>query len=412
MANQKRVLLIISGGIAAYKSLDLIRILTDSGIDVRCILTRGGTKFITPLSVETLSKDKVYEDLFSLTGESSIGHIELSRDADLLVIAPATADIIAKMRTGIADDLATTVLLATDKPILIAPSMNVRMWEHEATQENITVIKARGITVIGPEEGNMACGEYGVGRMAEPAEIATTIKTLIQQTPQIRNKSKSDKTNRLIGKKAIVTSGPTHEPLDPVRYISNRSTGRQGHAIAAALANQGAKTVLISGPTGLSDPDGVTVQKVSSALEMLEACQKELPADIVVCAAAVADWRASNPSKEKIKKNGDVPTFELTENPDILATLSKTTQDRPNLIVGFAAETNSIIERASDKLAKKKCDWIVANDVSIGTNTFGGKENTVHIIDRNGIENWPKMSKESVGKKLADRIADHLKSGP
>lgn len=410
MANSKRVLLIISGGIAAYKALDLIRILTDSGIDVRPILTRSGAQFVTPLSVETLCKDKVYEEMFSLTGDSTIGHIELSRDADLLVIAPATADIIAKMRAGIADDLATTVLLATDKPVLIAPSMNVRMWEHEATQENITVVKARGVNVIGPEEGAMACGEYGPGRMAEPAAIAAAIEMLIQGTSQITEISKSNKTNRLIGKKAIVTSGPTHEPLDPIRYISNRSSGRQGHAIAAALANQGARTVLISGPTSLSDPEGVSMRKVTSAIEMLEACQKELPADIVVCAAAVADWRASDPSEEKIKRNGATPIFELIENPDILATLSQTTSHRPNLIVGFAAETNSIIDRALDKLAKKKCDWIIANDVSTGSNTFGGGKNTVHIIDQNGVENWPRMSKESVGKRLADRIADYLKN--
>jgi len=410
MGGLKRILLIISGGIAAYKSLDLIRILTDAGIDVRCVLTRSGAQFVTALSLETLSKNKVYEDMFSLTNESNIGHIELSRDADLLVIAPATADIIAKMRTGISDELATTVLLATNKPVLIAPAMNVSMWEHQATQENIKVLKGRGIKFIGPEEGNMACGEYGLGRMAEPTVIATAIKKLIHENMENTTKSKRNKTARLLGKKAIVTSGPTHEPLDPVRYISNRSTGRQGHAIAAALANQGASTVLISGPTSLPDPEAVSVLKVTSAMEMLAACQKELPVDIVVCAAAVADWRARDPFKEKIKRNGDIPTFELTENPDILETLSKTTSDRPRLVVGFAAETSSIVDRAADKLAKKKCDWIVANDVSIGTDTFGGENNTVHIVDKNGVEKWPRMSKKSVGERLADRIADYIET--
>ena len=408
MAIPRRVLLIVSGGIAAYKALDLVRLLRDDGIAVRCILTRNGAQFVTALSLETLSEDTVYQNLFSLTGNNEIGHIELSRDADLLVVAPATANIIAKMRVGFADDLASTALLATDKPILIAPAMNVRMWEHQATQENINVLRTRGINVIDPEEGNMACGEYGLGRMAEANVIASSIKKLLKKKPENKPYPNHGLKTLLTGKKAIVTSGPTHEPLDPVRFIANRSSGQQGHAIAAALADHGANTVLISGPTNLSNPKGVSVHKVDSALEMLAACKKQLPADILVCAAAVADWRIRQPAKEKIKKNGVMPKLELTENPDILATISKLNKRRPELVIGFAAETSSIIDRARDKLINKKCDWIVANDVSDGTEVFGSKENTVHIIDENGIENWPKMSKEMIGKRLAHRIADFL----
>ena len=408
MSVEKRVLLIVSGGIAAYKSLELVRNLKNAGIAIRCILTPGGARFVTTLSLATLSEDKVYEDLFSVADQGGIGHIELSRDADLLVVAPATADIIAKMRAGIADDLATAALLATNKPVLIAPAMNVRMWVHEATQENMAVLNDRGVNIIGPDEGDMACGEYGMGRMSEPDAITIAIKKLFQETNS-RDTALICKSNqKLAGKKALVTSGPTHEPLDPVRYIANRSSGRQGHAIAAALAQQGADTVMISGPTNLSNPIGVTVHRVSSAVEMLEACKRELPADIVVCAAAVADWRALHPTDEKIKKNGVVPTLELTENPDILSSLSQLRSNRPHLVVGFAAETGSVADKALDKLARKKCDWMIANDVSVGTQTFGGRKNTVHIVDQNGIENWPEMSKESIGDRLADRIANHL----
>ncbi len=408
MPVEKRVLLIVSGGIAAYKSLELVGNLKNAGIAIRCILTPGGAQFVTTLSLATLSEDTVYEDLFSVTDQGGIGHIELSRDADLLVVAPATADIIAKMRAGMADDLATAALLATDKPILIAPAMNIRMWEHEATQENLAVLRARGVNVIGPEEGDMACGEFGIGRMSEPDAITNAIEKLFQGTNSRDAAINCKRNHKLAGKKALVTSGPTHEPLDPVRYIANRSSGRQGHAIAAALAQQGADTVMISGPTNLSNPIGVTVHRVGSASEMLEACKRELPADIVVCAAAVADWRALHPTDEKIKKNGVVATLELTENPDILSFLSQSKSNRPRLIVGFAAETGSVVDKALDKLARKKCDWMIANDVSVGTKTFGGANNTVHIIDQNGIENWPEMSKESIGDRLADRIANHL----
>ena len=408
MSVEKRVLLIVSGGIAAYKALELVRNLKNAGIAIRCILTPGGARFVTTLSLATLSEDKVYEDLFSVADQGGIGHIELSRDADLLVVAPATADIIAKMRAGIADDLATAALLATNKPVLIAPAMNVRMWLHEATQENMAVLSDRGVNIIGPEEGDMACDEYGMGRMSEPDAITIAIKKLFQETNS-RDTALICKSNqKLAGKKALVTSGPTHEPLDPVRYIANRSSGRQGHAIAAALAKKGADTVMISGPTNLSDPIGVTVRRVSTAVEMFEACKKELPADIVVCAAAVADWRALHPTDKKIKKNGGVPTLELTQNPDILSSLSQSISNRPRLVVGFAAETGSVVDKALDKLARKKCDWMIANDVSVGTQTFGGTKNTVHIVDQNGIENWPEMSKESIGDRLADRIANHL----
>ena len=408
MSVEKRVLLIVSGGIAAYKALELVRNLKNAGIAIRCILTPGGARFVTTLSLATLSEDKVYEDLFSVADQGGIGHIELSRDADLLVVAPATADIIAKMRAGIADDLATAALLATNKPVLIAPAMNVRMWVHEATQENMAVLNDRGVNIIGPDEGDMACGEYGMGRMSEPDAITIAIKKLFQETDSRDTALIYKSDQNLAGKKALVTSGPTHEPLDPVRYIANRSSGRQGHAIAAALAKKGADTVMISGPTNLSDPIGVKVRRVTSAVEMFEACKRELPADIVVCAAAVADWRALHPTDEKIKKNGVVATLELTENPDILSSLSQSKSNRPRLIVGFAAETGSVVDKALDKLARKKCDWMIANDVSVGTKTFGGANNTVHIVDQNGIENWPEMSKESIGDRLADRIANHL----
>ena len=401
-----RVLLIISGGIAAYKSLELIRLLTAQGIAVRCVLTRGGAQFVTPLSLAALSGDTVYEDLFSLTDERKMGHIELSRDADLLLVAPATADILAKMRAGLADDLATTALLATDKPVMAAPAMNVRMWDHPATQENIQALRDRCISIIGPEEGDMACGEYGMGRMTEPGDILKAVLDRLKLAP-INGEGTSP--GRLAGKKAIVTSGPTHEPLDPVRYITNRSSGRQGHAIAAALAAEGAETILISGPTVLADPLGVTVSKVASAQDMMEACTDALPADILVCAAAVADWRAADPASEKIKKNGKPPLFDLVENPDILASLSQAGDSRPALVVGFAAETGAVVEKAQAKRARKGCDWIIANDVSPGIDTFGSMTNTVHMVDGKTVENWPTMTKEQVGEQLAGRIADHFK---
>ena len=407
MSDGKRVLLIISGGISAYKSLELIRELKLKNIKVRCILTTAGSQFVTPLSLKTLTEDKIYQDLFSLTDTNEIGHIELSRDADLIVIAPATANIIAKMRAGIADDLATTALIATDKPVLVAPSMNVRMWEHPATQSNMMELRQRGIYTIGPESGDMACGEHGVGRMSEPPAIAQKINEMLLKDNQI---IKNIEQKSLIGRKAIVTSGPTIERIDPVRYLTNHSSGRQGHAVARALAEQGANTVLVSGPTQLPDPRGVTVKRVDSALEMLSACKEFLPADIVICAAAVADWHITNPNPNKIKKNGAPPVIEFVENPDILSEISQLSKNRPHLVVGFAAETQNLIKNAKVKLSQKGCDWIVANDVSAGTETFGGELNTVHIISKTGVESWPTLNKEVIGQRLSTRISTFLEN--
>jgi len=403
MSDGKRVLLIVAGGIAAYKSLELIRFLGARGISVRCILTKSGAEFVTPLSLAVLSNDKVYTHLFSLTDESEMGHIQLSRSADLVVVAPATADILAKMRAGIADDLATTALLATDKPVIVAPAMNVRMWEHKATRDNLRVLTERGIMVVGPDEGPMACNEFGIGRMAEPTYIAEAIEDFFGAH------------QRLKGKRALVTSGPTFEAIDPVRYLANHSSGKQGHAVARALAAAGAETVLVSGPTQLADPAGVAVRKVRSADEMLAACQAALPVDIVVCAAAVADWKIKNAATQKIKKNatgyknGAAPVLELAENPDILSTLSRAQTQRASLIVGFAAETERVVEQAIEKRLAKGCDWIVANDVSPGTGTFGGDANTVHVIDGAGVEDWPRLDKDEVARRLTLRIADHFK---
>lgn len=398
MLQGKRILLIVSGGIAAYKCLELIRRLRERGALVRCVLTKAAAEFVTPLSVSALSGDRVYGELFSLTDEHEMGHIQLSRDADLLVVVPATANILARMARGIADDLATTVLLATDKDVMAAPSMNVRMWEHEATRENMDILRKRGVRLIGPVAGDMACGEYGDGRMVEPNDIADAIEGYFTDT------------GRLAGKRAIVTSGPTHEPIDPVRYIANRSSGKQGHAIAAALARFGAATTLVTGPTAEPDPSGVSVIRVESARDMLEACQSALPADVAVCAAAVSDWRVAEAQDKKIKKNGAPPALTLTENPDILRTLSAAGNERPRLVVGFAAETGDVIEKAIPKRAAKGCDWIVANDVAPGTGTFGGDDNTVHLITAAGAESWPRMSKQAVAEALAGRIADELEA--
>ncbi|EME71702.1 bifunctional phosphopantothenoylcysteine decarboxylase/phosphopantothenate synthase [Paramagnetospirillum caucaseum] len=394
----RRVLLIISGGIAAYKSLELIRRLKDRGCAVRCILTRGGANFVTPLAIAALSGDKVYQETFSLTDEAEMGHIRLSREADLVVVAPATANLLAKMAAGIADDLASTALLATDKKVLVAPAMNTMMWEHPATRANLALLESRGILRIGPGAGDLACGEVGAGRMAEAAEILERIETLLCDGP-------------LKGVKAVVTSGPTHEAIDPVRFIANRSSGKQGHAIAAALAALGAEVTLVSGPVTIPDPPGLRVIRVESALQMLGAVRGALPADVVVCAAAVADWSVANRATEKRKKKvGDPPpTIELTPNPDILMTVSKAEAPvRPRLVVGFAAETERLLEHAADKLARKGCDWIVANDVSEATGTFGGDSNTVHIIDGAGTESWPAMGKDEVARNLAERIAKAL----
>jgi phosphopantothenoylcysteine decarboxylase / phosphopantothenate---cysteine ligase len=387
----RRVLLIIAGGIAAYKSLDLIRRLRERGAAVRVVMTRGAQQFITPLSAASLSADRVYTDLFSLTEESEMGHLRLAAEADLVVVAPATADLLAKMAAGLADDLASTALLATDKAILIAPAMNTRMWRNAATQANVAVLEQRGVQRVGPNSGPLAEGETGAGRMAEPLEIVAAVQQLLGG-------------GALKGRRAIVTSGPTHEAIDPVRYIANRSSGKQGHAIAAALARAGAETVLVSGPTSLADPPGVRVVHVQSAREMLAACEKALPADIAVCAAAVADWRVDAAPQKLKKKNSAPPTLKLVENPDILASLSKSGNRRPRLVVGFAAETEKVVEHAREKRAKKGCDWILANDVSPATGTFGGDANTVHVIDEAGVENWPPLSKRDVAERLAQRI--------
>jgi phosphopantothenoylcysteine decarboxylase/phosphopantothenate--cysteine ligase len=398
MLDGKRFLLIVTGGIAAYKTPELVRRLRERGAAVRCVLTEGGAQFVTPLALAAVSEDKVYQDIFSLTDEHEMGHIQLSRDADVLLVAPATANTLAKMVHGAADDLASTVLLATDKPVLAAPAMNVRMWEHAATQANVATLEARGITLIGPEEGDMACGEYGMGRMSDPLTIVGALEAFFAQGKP------------LAGRRAVVTSGPTYEPIDPVRYIANRSSGKQGHAIAKALADLGARVKLVSGPTRLSDPRGVDVTHVESAVDMLAACEAALPADIAVCAAAVCDWRVAAEAPEKLKKEPGAapPPLQLAENPDILQTLAGLKKGRPGLVIGFAAETENVIANAKAKLARKGCDWIVANDVSPETGTFAGDDNTVHLVTADGVEDWPAMSKQAVGEELARRIADAL----
>ena len=403
MLNGKQILLIISGGIAAYKSLDLIRRLKERGAGVRCVLTAGGAQFVTPLSVAALSEEAVFQDLFSLKDESEMGHIRLSREADLLVIAPASADLMAKMAAGLADDLASTVLLATDKPVLFAPAMNTRMWEHPATQRNFQALLNDGLTAVGPGQGDLACGEFGAGRMAEPLEIVAAIEDRL---------AGGARTAPLRGRRAIVTSGPTYEAIDPVRFLANRSSGKQGHAIAGALAKLGAEVVLVAGPNNLPDPSGVTVHDIESAAQMLAACQTALPADIAVCAAAVADWRVAGEAGQKMKKDGSgqPPALTLVENPDILASLSRLNDGRPKLVVGFAAETENVVAHAKDKRKRKGCDWIVANDVGAGTAVMGGDENTVHLITAQGVEDWPTMSKDAVAAALAERIADHFAS--
>ena len=395
----KRILLLIAGGIAAYKCLELIRRVKQRGGAVRCVLTKAAAEFVTPLSVSALSEDKVYGALFDLTAENEIGHIRLSREADLVVVAPATADILAKMAGGIANDLATTLLLATDKDVLVAPAMNVRMWTHAATQANLQILRARGVRLVGPNEGDMACGEFGEGRMAEPHEILAAIEAYFRADAP------------LSGRRALVTSGPTVEPIDPVRYLANRSSGRQGHAIAAALARMGADCVLVSGPTALADPPGVSVVKIETARDMLAACQSALPVDVAVCAAAVSDWRPAETPTGKIKKTkGAPPEVKLAENPDILETLSRAANRRPRLVVGFAAETDHVTDNAVKKRAAKGCDWILANDVSPGTGTFGGDDNTIHFVTASGVEDWPKMSKDDVAARLAERIAGFLQN--
>ena len=398
MLNGKRILLIVAGGIAAFKAQELIRLLRKHGATVRCVLTEAGARFVTPLSLQALTEDRVYSDMFSLTDESEMGHIQLSRDADLLVVAPATANLLARMAAGLADDLASTVLLATDKPVLAAPAMNVRMWTHAATVANVETLRRRGVAFVGPNDGVMACNEFGPGRMAEPAEIMAAIEDLLAAD------------RPLAGKRALVTSGPTREAIDPVRYISNHSSGKQGGAIAAALARLGAEVTLVRGPVAVADPAAVTVVKIESADEMLAACLQVGAVDVAVCAAAVADWKAAKPASAKLKKKAGAapPSLELAPNPDILATLSKPGPKRPKLVVGFAAETENLVANAIDKRKRKGCDWIVANDVSASTGTFGGERNTVHLVSTEGVEDWPTLAKDEVAARLARRIADHL----
>jgi phosphopantothenoylcysteine decarboxylase/phosphopantothenate--cysteine ligase len=394
----KRVLLIIAGGIAAYKAIELVRLLRKQGCGVTCVLTKHGAEFVTPLTLQALSENKVYSELFSLTDESEMGHIQLSRAADLVVVAPATANMLAKLAAGLADDLASTLLLATDKRVLVAPAMNVRMWAHPATQANMATLRARGVAVVGPDEGAMACNEFGPGRLAEPPAILASIAAMLT-APQ-----------PLAGRHVLVTSGPTHEPVDPVRYIANRSSGRQGHAIAAALAALGARVSLVSGPVAVPDPVGVAVHHVETAAEMLAACQAALPADAAICAAAVADWRVDHAADRKLKKTpgGAPPALALVPNPDILATLAAPGPLRPKLVVGFAAETNDLRAHAEEKRRRKGCDWIVANDVSPGTGIMGGMENEVQLITAEGIETWPRMGKDEVAARLAARVAEAL----
>jgi phosphopantothenoylcysteine decarboxylase/phosphopantothenate--cysteine ligase len=396
MLSSKHILLIIGGGIAAYKSLDLIRKLRERGASVTPVLTRAGTEFVTPLSVSALAGTEVHGDLFDLTKEAEMGHIQLSRSADLLVVAPATADLMAKMAQGRADDLASTLLLATDTPVLVAPTMNVRMWDHPATQRNLATLKADGVSVVGPNKGDMACGEYGPGRMAEPLEIVAAIEASFENGP-------------LKGKRILVTSGPTHEPIDPVRYIANRSSGSQGRAIGSALVKLGAEVVFVTGPADVAPPEGVEVVRVQSAAQMLDAVEASLPVDAAVFAAAVADWRVASESGSKIKKkDGKMPVLEFAENVDILARVSQMKKGRPELIVGFAAETDDVIANATAKRKRKGCDWIVANDVSPESGIMGGSENDVTLISEHCSEDWPRMGKDAVAEKLALKIADAL----
>ncbi len=396
MLDGKRILLIIGGGIAAFKSLELIRRLRDRGASVTPVLTKAAEEFVTPLSASALAAEKVYRDLFDLTDESEMGHIELSRAADLVVVAPATADLMAKMANGHANDLASTLLMATDKRVLIAPAMNVRMWEHPATQRNLATLNDDGVLVVGPDEGAMACGEFGPGRMAEPEAIADATGAALSSGP-------------LNGTRVIVTSGPTHEPIDPVRYIANRSSGAQGTAIARALSGAGAQVVFVTGPASAPPPQGVQVIPVETADQMLTAVQAALPSDVAIFTAAVADWKVDGAGTSKIKKGPDgAPDLNLTENPDILATVSKMSKGRPGLVVGFAAETDDVIAHATAKRDRKGCDWIIANDVSPETGIMGGSENDVTLITSGGSEDWPRMSKDQVANRLVQKIVEAL----
>ena len=392
----RRILLIVGGGIAAYKSLDLIRRLKERGTAVRVVMTRAAQEFVTPLAAGAIAGERVHTDLFDPRTEFDIGHIRLARDTDLIVVAPATADLMAKMAGGHADDLASTVLLATDRPVLIAPAMNPRMWDHPATRRNLAQLAADGIAVVGPNAGEMAeRGESGTGRMAEPLEIAAAAETLLAPVA-----------GPLTGKHLLITSGPTHEPIDPVRYIANRSSGKQGHAIARAAADAGAEVTLVSGPVNVPDPPGVRILRVESARDMLAAVEAALPADVAIFAAAVADWRVAQASGQKIKKGAPgTPTLALTENPDILSSVAHMKQKRPALVIGFAAETERVVEHAKQKLQRKGCDWILANDVSAESGVMGGDLNSIHLVTADGVESWPTQTKDEVARMLVERIA-------
>jgi phosphopantothenoylcysteine decarboxylase/phosphopantothenate--cysteine ligase len=401
MLDGKRILLVIGGGIAAYKMLELIRRLRERGLSLHVVMTKAAKEFVTPLSVASLSGSKVFDDLFSLTDETEIGHIQLSRAADLVVVAPATADLLAKTANGLADDLASTLLLATDKTILVAPAMNLRMWLHPATKRNVATLRQDGVLFVGPEDGDMACGEYGPGRMSEPATILAAITAALDGETHVPPPVAAGRGHQLLaGRRVVVTSGPTHEPIDPVRYLGNRSSGKQGHAIAAAAAKAGAEVVLISGPVALADPLGVTTSHVETAAEMLAAVEAALPADVFIGTAAVADWRVKTTSAQKIKKSTAPPQFTLAENPDILAAIARRQKDRPRLVVGFAAETEHLVDHAREKLRHKHCDIIVANDVGGADSVMGKDENQITLITPSGAEPWPKMRKEDVAAKL------------
>jgi phosphopantothenoylcysteine decarboxylase / phosphopantothenate---cysteine ligase len=413
-----RILLVIGGGIAAYKALELIRRLRERGAHVRVAMTAAAKQFITPLSAAALSGDKVYDDLFSLTDEAEMGHIELSREADLVVVAPATADLLARMANGLAGDLATTALLATDKKTLVAPAMNLRMWLHPATQRNVERLRGDGVLFVGPDDGDMACGEYGPGRMAEPMAIVAAIEDALSRPTSLAlpagvGRGGEMSSGALAGKHVLVTSGPTHEPIDPVRFIGNRSSGQQGHAIAEAAARAGARVTLISGPVSIADPANVHAVHVESAREMLAAVETALPADVFIAAAAVADWRVEHSGAQKIKKDASgPPRLALVENPDILAAIGRKLSDRPALIVGFAAETENLISNARRKLQLKKCDLILANSVAEGSGTFGGDSNSVHLVTEAAVESWPKMTKREVAARLVDRLVVMLHNRP
>lgn len=416
--NEKRILLIVTGGIAAYKSLELVRLLKRQGISVRAVMTQSATEFVTPLSMSVMTEDQVYGHMFDLKEEREIGHIQLSRQADLVVICPATANILAKMAAGISDDLATTILLATDKPVLAVPAMNVRMWNHPATQRNLAQLRADGVHIMDPDAGAMACGEFGPGRLPEPPAIAEQICAMLgHDFDAMLTSGRSPTTvpsgvplaRPLSGQRILVTAGPTHEAIDPVRYIANRSSGRQGFAIAAAAAALGADVTLIAGPVHLATPPGVARIDVETAIDMQAAVEKALPVDAAIMVAAVADWRAAQAPEQKIKKDGgNIPALNLTENPDILASLA-THAHRPRLLIGFAAETEKIVAHAQAKLAKKGCDWIVANDVS--GDVMGGANNAFHIVTKDGVDSWPESAKDVIARKLMEKVADALTKG-